>query len=311
MGDEECQICFEETSQEDFLLLPCNHQFCRTCMAKYFERQMEQIALVKARVFTCPYCRQPIPGDIVGDIVGKPSLTTWTHEHSLWSRTKKIPFEYYNDLRTYIWMLQNTYPCPHCAAPTSRFEYRRQIRCTNCNREWCWSCGNNYHPANNCVYLPSYIAEQTFTLTIFTLAATSILSIVTSVVMYMKWEALLSGSLWSIVTVPSTIYHLLPPFPPNPTVDTVMLPFRFLGNCLDSVISPLLALILFVCNVMFGFLMLIVHTVGDNNVAFVHFILDCIWSGLGFLGTTLSDGCSFLLTSLGVIQDSVGEGVGL
>ena len=46
----ECNICYDEHNQDDFVKLPCNHEFCHNCILKQ----------LNSNNYNCSYCRVKI-----------------------------------------------------------------------------------------------------------------------------------------------------------------------------------------------------------------------------------------------------------
>eukprot|EP01083_Nonionella_stella_P077534 211785_1 len=47
-------------------------------------------------------------------------------------------------------LLEKTKPCPHCGVPTKKEGGCMYLKCAQCNKPWCWQCGQSDHHVYQC-----------------------------------------------------------------------------------------------------------------------------------------------------------------
>jgi E3 ubiquitin-protein ligase RNF14 len=125
-----CPICFDSIVNDHATCLPCNHEFCTTCIQRYFELKVDELNQKRDNPFICPIssCRHILP--IVKCV--KPHLSKD------------------NMVKVRKWYVNLTYPpcyslpeclrrdcsgCVHKASIDSNLIY-----CEDCMTRWCELC---------------------------------------------------------------------------------------------------------------------------------------------------------------------------
>lgn len=72
----ECPICFEEVTDGNQIVLPCNHRFRAPCIDQYISKSISKAEPDQVNCLPCPYCRRLfrfVPADPTDIEEGKPS----------------------------------------------------------------------------------------------------------------------------------------------------------------------------------------------------------------------------------------------
>ncbi|KAL2629113.1 hypothetical protein R1flu_013799 [Riccia fluitans] len=128
-----CYICFSEHLGKDFVRLPCQHNFCRSCLQTLATIHAKEGSVNK---LTCPdtSCRGSIPQYVLKELLEKEVYLRW--EHLVLQRT--------------LDSMGDIVYCPRCETVCIQ-EENNLAQCPNCFYAFCSLCRQNWHIGQECM----------------------------------------------------------------------------------------------------------------------------------------------------------------
>lgn len=134
-------MCYDEdiigTTTPSPGLDPCGHHVCRVCL-RTWAKQCERRGKIRT---PCPYCKEPVAGELVEHALGRPYQPGTTGcSSSADPRQSSGEEEDDDDDELRGWLEANhAQRCGHCGVWVLREGGCRSMMCL-CGHRWCWTC---------------------------------------------------------------------------------------------------------------------------------------------------------------------------
>ena len=119
-----CPLCYE--ADELVSLQACHHKSCRSCLARWIEKEESSGQTTAA---SCPFCRVSLSDEDVHSILGR----HFKPKEDYMQSSEEI------DMLTLQWINSQTKPCPGCGCRVEKSEGCDHMTCL-CGYEFCFGC---------------------------------------------------------------------------------------------------------------------------------------------------------------------------
>ncbi|CAK9212687.1 unnamed protein product [Sphagnum troendelagicum] len=128
-----CYICFSKQLGRDFIILPCQHMFCWTCLQQFSELHVREGNVIN---LNCPdpFCRASIPPALLKNLLTKEAFQRW--EDLVLQRTLDV--------------MPDVMYCPRCGNASIE-DADHHVLCSDCFYSFCSLCRSSWHAGQTCM----------------------------------------------------------------------------------------------------------------------------------------------------------------